>query len=557
MKFRHHHDQLQYFCRERGWRSLSSSVKVLARTRSPDRKSGFSACIEIINMDKQTIRMIVPARKIMGGTNYQLRDELFDTGFWLEPEQTAWNMVQRYLREELKAAETAFCVTRTGWHDKVFVTPEKSFGRSDESYYFSGGMADSLCLAEGSLAEWQSEVGSLLVGNPLLIFSVGVALAAPLLKPVGMESAAFHVMGPSSSGKSVTSFVAASVYADKSYIKSWKTTANGIEAVASEHHDMLLVLDELGLCSAEEASSAAYQIVNGCGKLRATETGGLANIANWRTLTLSNGEIGLTELMESAGYQVKAGQLIRVIEIPAEERFGCFADLHRFSSPSQFAEHLEKQTQKYFGTLFTTWMTLISDKPDLEVVLQREIETLRQHWSKSNYSGQVHRVLKRFVLVGVALSVASRNQLVPWSEEESLYSVYSVFSRWLSHRGHQHNQETYEVLSALKQAISHWENKLPEFCTSRSSKFGYWRQDGDEIQWLIHKQEFVKQLRLRRQYKSQLSPLIHKGWFETNEDRRGTLRIIEKKNGTEFDHRFFVFWPEKILSELKEMGIDE
>ncbi len=81
MKYRHHHDQLQYFCRERGWRSLSSSVKVIARTRSPDRKSGFSACIEIINMDKQTIRMIVPARKIMGGTNYQLRDELFDTGF--------------------------------------------------------------------------------------------------------------------------------------------------------------------------------------------------------------------------------------------------------------------------------------------------------------------------------------------------------------------------------------------------------------------------------------------------------------------------------------------
>lgn len=202
-------------------------------------------------------------------------------------------------------------------------------------------------------------------------------------------------------------------------------------------------------------------------------------------------------------------------------------------------------------------MTLISDKPDLEVVLQRDIETLRQHWSKSNYSGQVHRVLKRFVLVGVALSVASRNQLVPWTEEESLYSVYSVFSRWLSHRGHQHNQETYEVLSALKQAISHWENKLPEFCTSRPSKFGYWRQDGDDVQWLIHKQEFVKQLRLRRQYKSQLSPLIHKGWFETNEDRRGTLRVIEKKNGTEFDHRFFAFWPEKILSELKEMGIDE
>ncbi|MDF5517793.1 helicase, partial [Vibrio parahaemolyticus] len=92
---------------------------------------------------------------------------------------------------------------------------------------------------------------------------------------------------------------------------------------------------------------------------------------------------------------------------------------------------------------------------------------------------------------------------------------------------------------------------------SRPSKFGYWRQDGDDVQWLIHKQEFVKQLRLRRQYKSQLSPLIYKGWFETNEDRRGTLRIIEKKNGSEFDHRFFAFWPEKILSELKEMGIDE
>lgn len=550
--YRNNEEVLEHCDKDQGWRGISSKIAVIARVRAEDKKSGYGACIEFINMDLVPVRLVVPASRILGSTSSALREELFDLGFWLEDDKQNWSLVLRYLRQELKQAPKGISAVSTGWHRNVFVTTEMTYGQSAEPYFYAGDMVSNGIQVKGSLADWQSEVGLLLIGNPSLIFSVGVALAAPLVGLTSGENSIFHIVGTSSQGKSGCMFVAVSVYGSPNFKRSWRSSANGLEAVAAEYNDMMLPLDEMGACEPEYVSVAAYQIVNGDGKLRATETGSLAKQASWRTLALSTGEVGLVDMMEQSGKKPAAGQLVRIVEIPLTEKHGCFSNIHRFNKPDEFAKHLESVTSDFYGALFPAWMDLLVCHEDSKFQLKSEVERLMARWRDNCMSPQVLRVLHRFCLIAVALSLASRHKLVPWGEEESLFSVHSIFQRWIAARGHTQNHEEFEVLLALKQALSKWEKQLSEISSGRASSTGYYRQDGEEVQWLIHKNVFIRDLQLRKQYISQLTPLVQRRWFESNEGARGTLRV--KVNGKL--ERFFAFTPSQIIEELEELTAD-
>src|SRR5690606_7758108 len=89
----------------------------------------------------------------------------------------------------MATAEPATVIDRTGWHEGVFATPGWTLGAADETHYFVGQLSGGGLLREsGSLTGWQENVGALCRGNPMAIFCVGVALAAPLLHPAGMEN---------------------------------------------------------------------------------------------------------------------------------------------------------------------------------------------------------------------------------------------------------------------------------------------------------------------------------------------------------------------------------
>ncbi len=117
--YRNEDKVLEYCDKEEGWMAISSELSVVARVRAQDKKSGYGACIELINMDLIPIRIVVPASRILGSTNNILREELFDLGFWLEDEKHNWSLVLRYLRQEIKCASTGISAFNTGWHGDV------------------------------------------------------------------------------------------------------------------------------------------------------------------------------------------------------------------------------------------------------------------------------------------------------------------------------------------------------------------------------------------------------------------------------------------------------
>ena len=216
MQYKLNENGLFYLHSER-WQRVGDWIRVLSRTRLPDKRHGHGALLEWKNYDGEIIREVVYARDLNsehsrqirdmlvdsgyplapGGASWnrlqhyhgeiirevvyardlnsehsrQIRDMLVDSGYPLAPGGASWNRLQHYLLEQMALAEPATVVNRTGWHGSVFATSNWTIGAADEPHHFVGQLSGSPTLQEsGSLSDWQTYVGQLCRGNLLAIF---------------------------------------------------------------------------------------------------------------------------------------------------------------------------------------------------------------------------------------------------------------------------------------------------------------------------------------------------------------------------------------------------
>ncbi len=186
------------------------------------------------------------------------------------------------------------------------------------------------------------------------------AFAGPLLRFQGSggDSGGFNLRGTSSSGKTTALRAAASVYGGTGYVCQWRATANGLEAIAEAHSDCLLILDELAQIDASEAGECAYLLGNGTGKNRMAKSLSAPPPKEWRLLFLSAGEISLSEHMLEAGKHAKAGQELRLADLPADAGagMGIIETLHGHADSGAIANHIRDATARHHGHAGTAWL---------------------------------------------------------------------------------------------------------------------------------------------------------------------------------------------------------
>jgi putative DNA primase/helicase len=136
------------------------------------------------------------------------------------------------------------------------------------------------------------------------------------------RAGAFTFRGDSSSGKTTALRLAASVYGGPSYMQRWRTTDNALEAIAAQHCDSLLILDELAQVEGKVAGECAYMLANEQSKARATRNGAPRARLSWRLLFLSAGELGLADHMAEGMKRTRTGQEVRMADIPADAGAG-------------------------------------------------------------------------------------------------------------------------------------------------------------------------------------------------------------------------------------------
>jgi putative DNA primase/helicase len=101
-----------------------------------------------------------------------------------------------------------------------------------------------------------------------------------------------HLFGKSSSGKTTAAAIAASIWGPPDrFVRSWRTTVNGLEGVAAAQNEVLLVQDELKQAAPEEVAQALYMISQGRGKQRAGRSGQARSLKTWNVPYISTGEI--------------------------------------------------------------------------------------------------------------------------------------------------------------------------------------------------------------------------------------------------------------------------
>jgi len=315
--------------------------------------------------------------------------------------------------------------------------------------------------AHGSLEEWQDQIGKYLSGNSRLLFPVSLALAAPLLYPLGeTESGGFHFFGGSSIGKTTALQVAGSVWGGggaNGYIQSWRATDNSLEYVAEAHCDALLCLDEIGQVNPKQVGEIAYMLANGEGKSRARKDGGIQRKPTWRLLFLSSGEMKLVDKMTEGGHQTRAGQETRLVDIPADAGagFGIFEDLHEQPDPGSLALHLKTASQAYHGKAAEKFLAiLVKEMSREDNRLIQQVKILRDEFEKEHVprdaDGQVFRVGKRFSLVAAAGELAIQWGILPTPEGSAVWAASRCFSDWLQHRGGAGSGEERAILAQVR-----------------------------------------------------------------------------------------------------------
>src|SRR5262249_37210378 len=135
-------------------------------------------------------------------------------------------------------------------------------------------------------------------------------------------------------------------------IRSWRATANGMEAVAAQYNDLPLPLEEIGQAEAREVGPIVYMIGNQRGKARMSPSGGAQRDKIFRIGVWSTGEVTLAAKMAEAGLKSHAGQEIRLLNVPADAAagMGVFEDLNGVASAGAFADQLRAAAVAYCGT---------------------------------------------------------------------------------------------------------------------------------------------------------------------------------------------------------------
>ncbi|CAI3970084.1 DUF927 domain-containing protein [Alteromonas macleodii] len=526
-------------------RKISGPIEVKAIVSSPDKRDDFGRLIEWKNYFGLSIREVLPMGEVDDYSAKKFKKRLLNSGFELSTKKFSWDSLLSYLIE-YPCSEHAITAKQSGWVDRQFITPDWTVGEATTPAVYVGDFAGANLSEAGTLAEWQQQVGSYCRDNPILILSVCCALAAPLIEWTGIESFGVQIVGASKTGKSTAMKVAASVYSDQTYCESWSSTANGLESIARARNNMLLCLDEFKQCPEQEMDRLVYHLCNGVSKLRSEKDGSLGKRYRWNTIFLSTGEITLKQLLHENNKTVSAGQMVRFLDIPTFGAFDVFENIHEFSSPKEFAEHLGSATRKYFGTLAKAWVKILSSLnfPQDEVI--KEYKRIREDWPwKKDIGSQANNVLDKLALLAAAGEIATNYGLLPWHLGDAKNALKQVAVVWLDDRDGTENAENKKLTEDILKLIKKWRHSLSSKEEWNDSFIGMFEFD-QELVWYIPQQILKTEVNQpNKQIYSKVRELMwKKGWLSSNEPDRRTFKIGSK--------RFFKLFPEKVCRECGE-----
>ncbi|MDH2709504.1 DUF927 domain-containing protein [Klebsiella quasipneumoniae] len=376
----------------------------------------------------------------------------------------------------------------TGWQCGAYIMPDgEIIGTPEQPVLFNGrSSAASGYTTSGTVDSWRESVGRLAFGNYSMMTGVAAALAAPLIGLAGADGFGIHLYEQSSAGKTTTANVASSLYGNPDVLRlTWYGTALGLANEAAAHNDALMPLDEIGQgADPVEVYKSAYALFNGTGKLQGAKEGGNRDLKRWRTVAISTGEMDLETFIASAGRKAKAGQLVRLLNIPMRRA----VRFHEHANGKHHADALKDAYQHHHGVAGREWVKWLADHQQEAVSAVRVTEERWRSLIPSDYGEQVHRVGARFAILEAALLLG--NVITGWDEQTCRDAIQYSYNAWLREfgTGNKEHQQIIEQTEAFLNAYGM--SRFAPFpydptCLPISNMAGYRQKGGHETDPMV------------------------------------------------------------------------
>lgn len=468
---------------------IATPVTVAARTTNSD--DGSEGRFLRLLTDSGPKEWVIPM-EVFGGSGEDARRTLFGMGVIIALKKRGQFM--EYLLDQ-RPAEVFATTCRPGWHESgAFVLPGRTIG-SDKVRYQASAKGQNLFSMRGTLEGWKDQVAAKCEGNPVLTLAIGCALAGPLLSLVGVLGGGVHLVGDSSSGKSLAQLIGSSVWGDPGiFAASWDMTKGGLEIEASSRNDTMLPLDEIKRADPKRVQEMAYSLANGQGKGTMTRDREARGKLSWRLLALSSGERSLSEHAAISGNAAHAGAELRMVDVNAgtrthrafDELHGLEgADFHRQLTVAVGANH------GHIGPAFVEKLLASDDRPGL----LEDFAGIRAQFVEDN--AQAGRVADRFAVIALAGEMAIAYDLLPWAPGTALADCQLLYGEWLSRVG-SGNAEDRQILAGILDFIDkHGSSRFSDVNDQTPdakvfNRAGYWKVSGGKQLYLFNKSALIE-----------------------------------------------------------------
>ena len=280
--------------------------------------------------------------------------------------------------------------------------------------------------------------------------------------------------------------------ASPGYVRAWRATANGLEGAATLATDTALVLDEMGVLDARDAGAAIYSLANGGGKQRAARDGSLREPKSWRGIFVSSGENPFeAKLTENKG-KARAGQLLRLLDIPADRGlgFGVFDNGGSERDAGALARAIKATASEAYGTAGPEFVRSILKEEVNGEGVRVMVSDFVKAVCPAGADGQVERVAHRLGLLAAAGELATAFELTGWREGEARDAAAWALAQWVEGRGGTEPAEVRQAIEQVRLYIeTHGDSRFDRW-TIRIAKpvdnrLGWRKGDGEEREWLI------------------------------------------------------------------------
>jgi hypothetical protein len=432
----------------------------------------------------------------------------------------------RHVLAYLEAYEHEFAASIT----RKKVTSRLGRGRADGPFFLPGlipavefaplGPGDASLIRayssrRGSLHGW-AEVMRMLDSETLIIPQVAVvaALVPPLQRRLQIPNFILDLYGNTSTGKSTSLKLAASVYGrphdPDSLVMQWMGTQSAIEQVAGMCSELPIFLDDAQHCPAELKRAVIYMIANGRGKVRSGGRARVLEVPTWNTVALSTSE---EPLHESSPHEGARGRILSIGGTTPPFRPGSalmVQDLER-AVANNHGHAGEAYVRHLNGLIESEWLRW-----------HRRYSAVRMELLRGTSSNVAGRVSGYVAAVQVAAEIACPLLSLPFRPD--------VLAAWLMlHVGEQESDRNL-VLVALRALADYYVANLAGFAGD-----GQYRGGGrTPLQGLAKKQQYVAFLRstldgVFRTHKWNPTALLNKmseaGVLLTTEKQRHTKRV--------------------------------